>query len=151
MKRKIKVLLFDIETAPIIGYVWGLWDQTVGLNQIKSDWHLLSWSAKWLDDPASKVMYMDQRNEKNIENDKNILKALWKLLDAADVVITQNGIRFDSKKVNARFILNGMKPPSSYKHIDTCKIASRVFGFTSNKLEYLTDKLNTKYKKLKHA
>lgn len=144
-----KVLFLDIETAPIVAWVWGLWDQTVGLNQIKSDWHLLSWSAKWLDE--KKVMYADQRRAKNIEDDSRILKGIWKLLDEADVIVTQNGKQFDAKKLNARFILNGMGPPSPYKHIDTRQIAKRVFGFTSNKLEYMTDKINTKYKKQKHA
>lgn len=145
-----KVLIFDIETAPILGHVWGLWENNVALNQIVSDWHVLSWSAKWLHDGPDKVMYQDQRHAKNVEDDKEILKTIWNLLDEADVVITQNGISFDKKKINARFIINGFQPPSSYKHIDTKVIASRHFGFTSNKLEYMTDKLNVKYKKLKH-
>lgn len=146
-----KVLVYDIETAPLLGYVWGLWENNVSLNQIHSDWHVLSWSAKWLDDPAEKIMYMDQRGAKNIEDDTKILKAIWDLLDEADIVITQNGKSFDQKKLNARFILKGFQPPSSYRHIDTKQIASKHFKFTSNKLEYMTDKLCTKYKKLKHA
>lgn len=145
-----KVLVYDIETAPIIAHVWGLWENNVALNQIDTDWHILSWSAKWLGDTPDKVMYMDQRAAKNIEDDKALLMGIWKLLDEADVVITQNGKNFDQKKLNARFILNGFQPPSSYKHIDTKQIASRHFAFTSNKLEYMTDKLNTKYKKQKH-
>lgn len=148
---KPKILLYDIETAPILGYVWGLWENDLGLNQVKSDWHILAWAAKWLDDPASKIMYMDQRNAKNIEDDKEILKGIWKLINEADIVITQNGKAFDEKKLNARFILNGFKPPSSYKHIDTKRIASKKFAFTSNKLEYMTDKLCTKFKKQKHS
>lgn len=148
---KPKVLIFDIETAPMLGYVWGLWDNNVALNQLHSDWYVLSWSAKWLHDPENKVMYADQRNEKNIEDDSKILRQIWKLLDEADMVITQNGKSFDQKKLNARFILNGFQPPSSYKHYDTKLIAQRHFKFTSNKLEYMTDKLCTKYKKLKHA
>ncbi len=143
-----KVLIFDVETAPILGYFWGLFDQTIGLNQIKSDWHLLSFSAKWLGDPESKIIYHDQRNVKNVEDDSKLLKKIWKLLDECDVVITQNGNKFDIKKLNARFILNGMQPPSSFKKIDTLLIAKKQFGFTSNKLEYMTDKLCTKYKKL---
>lgn len=146
-----KILVFDIETSPILGYVWGLWDQNVALNQIHSDWHVLSWSAKWLGDPPSKTMYADSRNNKNLEDDSKLLKGIWALLDEADVVITQNGISFDQKKLNARFVLNGMKPPSSFKHIDTLRLAKKHFAFTSNKLEYMTDKLNKKYKKLKHA
>jgi hypothetical protein len=144
-----KVLLIDIETAPLLGFVWGLWDNNVALNQVKSDWHVLSWSAKWLGDPPSKIMYRDQRSAKNIENDKDILEGIWTLLDEADIVIGQNSKQFDVKKLNARFIINGMQPPSSFKQIDTMLLAKKFFNFTSNKLEYMTDKLCTKYKKLK--
>lgn len=151
MSKGPKVLLFDIETAPILSYVWSLWDQNISLNQIHSDWYVLSWSAKWLGAPDKSIMYMDQRKAKNIEDDSRILRGLWKLLDEADVVITQNGVSFDQKKLNARFIINGFKPPSSFRHIDTKQIAKKKFGFTSNKLEYLTNKLCKKYKKLKHA
>jgi hypothetical protein len=146
--KKPKVLLFDVETAPILAYCWSIWDQNIGLNQIKSDWYVIAWCAKWLGD--TKVMYQDQRKAKNIEDDSNLLEGIWKLLDEADVVITQNGKHFDQKKLNARFVLNGYQPPNHYKHIDTKEIASKRFGFTSNKLEYMTDKLCTKYKKLKH-
>jgi hypothetical protein len=150
-KSKPKVLSLDIETSPMLGYIWGLWDNNVAINQLKTDWHILSWAAKWYDDPVDKVMYMDQRNAKNIEDDSKILKKLWTLLDEADIILTQYGKKFDKKKINARFILNGMKPPSSYRHIDTLQIAKKHFGFTSHKLEYMTDKLCTKFKKSKHA
>lgn len=146
-----RVLIFDIETAPLVAHCWTLWENNVGLNQVVADWHCLSWSAKWLEDPSTKVMYDDQRSAKNIEDDKRLLQGIWNLLNEADVVITQNGKSFDQKKLNARFVLNGFQPPSSYKHIDTKLVAKRHFAFTSNKLEYMTDKLNVKYKKLKHT
>jgi hypothetical protein len=148
-----KVLLFDIETAPILAHVWGLWDNNVALNQVVTDWHVMSWSAKWLGAPATDVMYMDQRNAKNIEDDTKILESIWDLLNEADIVITQNGKNFDQKKLFARFIIQGIRdghPPGTFKHIDTKQIASKHFGFISNKLEYMTEKLNTQYKKLKH-
>jgi len=146
-----KILLVDIETSPMLGFIWGLFDQNVGLSQIKTDWHILSWSAKWLGDSEDSVMYMDQRNAKNIEDDTKLLSGIWKLLNEATAIITQNGKRFDQKKLNARFIQKGFAPPSSYRHIDTLQIAKRHFGFSSNKLAYLTDKLCTKYKKSEHA
>ena len=96
MNKAPKVLFFDIETAPILAYSWGIWDQNIGLNQIKEDWFILSWSAKWLGD--DKIMYMDQRNARRVNNDKKLLKAVWKLLDDADIVVTQNGKSFDQKK-----------------------------------------------------
>lgn len=148
--KKLRVLVLDIETAPLVAYVWDRRDQNIGLNQLKTDWYVLAWAAKWLDEPASKIIYMDQRHSKNKQNDKAILLPLWKLLNEADKVITQNGKNFDSPKINARFILNGMNPPSPYKHLDTYQIVRRVAKFTSASLEYLTDKLCTKYKKLSH-
>ena len=150
-KQAPKVLIFDIETAPILGSVWQLFDQNVALNQIERDWFILSFSAKWLGDAPDKVMYFDQRNAKDIEDDSKLLAKLWDLLDECDIVISQNGIAFDVKKVNARFIINGFQPPSKYRHIDTLRLAKKYFGFTSNKLEYMTNKLCTKYKKLTHS
>jgi uncharacterized protein YprB with RNaseH-like and TPR domain len=144
-----KILFFDIETAPMAGAVWSLWQNNVGLNQIERDWYVLSWAAKWQHE--DKVMYQDKSNTWDTEDDKDLLQDIWKLLDEADIVVGQNSKRFDEKKLNARFILNGMKPPSSYRSIDTLEIAKRHFGFTSNKLEYMTDKLCKRYKKLNHG
>jgi DNA polymerase elongation subunit (family B) len=147
---KAKVLIFDIETAPILAHVWGLWENNVGLSQMIADWHVLSWSAKWLDAPDAETMYMDQRFSKKVEDDKAILEEIWDLLDEADVVITQNGKSFDQRKLNARFLSNKLGPPSSFKHIDTKLLAQKHFNLPSYKLEYMTEKFCVKYKKLKH-
>lgn len=146
--KKPRVLFLDVETSPIISFTWGLFDQNVALNQIHKDWHLLSFSAKWSD--SKEIIYYDQRNSRRIENDKPLLKKLWKLLDDAQVVVGQNSVSFDEKKINARFILNGMKKPSPFKSIDTLRIARKHFAFTSNKLAYLADKL-CEHKKSEHA
>lgn len=143
-----RILLIDIETAPIIGAVWQLWNNNVGLNQIVSDWHVLSFCAKWYGD--DEIFYKDQRGAKNIENDKDILGTLHSLMDESDFIIGHNVRKFDNRKINARFILNGFRRPSPYRMIDTYEIARQEFGFTSNRLEYLADKLGTK-KKSKHS
>ena len=98
-KQGPKILILDIETIPLTSYTWGLFDQNVSLGQIKEEWAILSFAAKWLDDPSDvkTVMYQDQRGIKNIRNDKKLLKSLWKLLDEAQIVLTQNGISFDIK------------------------------------------------------
>lgn len=146
----MKILVLDVETAPMQALIWALWDQNVALNQLKTDRHLMSFAAKWYGDPPSKVIYMDQRDAKNIEDDSKLLKKLWDLINESDVLLTQNGRSFDEKIINARFVINGLPPPSSTKHIDTKRIATKRFGFISNKLEYMTEKLNKKFKKLKH-
>lgn len=146
-----KVLLLDIETLPIEAYVWDLWDQNIGLDMIKTDWSILSFSAKWLGAPEDEIMYYDTRNEKDVRDDSKLLKVIHSLLCEADVTITQNGIRFDIPKLNARFLKHGMQPPSSFRNIDTMQIMKRKFKLTSNKLAYATDLLCTKYKKLDHS
>lgn len=146
-----KILIFDIETAPILGYVWGLWENNVALNQIKSDWFIMSIAAKWIGE--KKVMYKDLRGRKSaIKNceDITVLKFIHKLLVEADIILTHNGDSFDTKKLNARFILKGLKPIENKRSIDTFKLAKKKFKFTSNKLAYLTDKLCVKYKKQDH-
>lgn len=145
-----KILVLDIETAPILANVWRIWKENVGINQIERDWFVLAWAAKWYDPDDDKVMYMDQRGRKDIENDRAIVEKLWKLIDQADMTITHNGKQFDHKKLNWRFLEHGLQPPSSYRMIDTKEISRKFFGPTSAKLEFLTDKLCKKYKKLKH-
>lgn len=146
--EKPKILLLDIENSPIIAQVWSLFKNNyLGLNQIENDWYILSYAAKWYGD--EKVIYNDCRD--NLEDDSELLKELWGLLEEADYVVGHNSKGFDIPKIKARMLLNGMKPFSPIKHIDTMLIAKKQFNFTSNKLAYLTDKLCTKYKKLDHG
>lgn len=131
-----KILILDIETAPVAAYVWRLWKQNVGLNQIISDWFMLTWSAKWLF--ASDIMSNRLTSKEAIkQDDSRIVKNLWKLLEEADMVVAHNGDKFDIPKINARFIVNGLGPTIPYQQIDTKKVASKQFGFSSNKLDAL--------------
>lgn len=144
MNKGPKLLFLDIETAPIEAYTWGTFDQNIGLDMIKKDWSILSWAAKWQGSKHIHQMDVEKMSE------KKMLNGMWKMLDEAEIIVTQNGKRFDEKKLNARFIAHGMTPPSSYRHIDTLKLAKKYFAFTSNKLEYMAKCLGTKHQKLKH-
>lgn len=146
--NKAKVLVLDIETAPVMAAVWRLFKENIGLNQIDKDWHLLSYAAKWLGEDD--IFYSDQRAELDITNDSRLLHELWMMLDEADIVLHQNGKRFDIPKIRARMVIQGFKPFSPVRHIDTLEIAKKTFGFTSNRLEYMTDTLCTDTKKSKH-
>lgn len=130
-----KVFLFDIETAPISAYVWSIWQQNVGMNQITRDWRMLTWAGKWLDE--DEVIYDSAHLHGDIESDLEICQSLHRYLDEADIVIAHNGNRFDIKKVNARFLAHGMAPPSPYRKIDTLLEAKKAFAFTSNRLDAL--------------
>jgi len=133
-----RILLLDIETAPILAQVWRIWDENIGLEQIRGDKHLLSFAAKWLGEKD--VIYEDQSKAPHLEDDTQLLKSLWNLLNEADVVIAHNGRAFDVPMIKARMVIQGFAPPSPFRHVDTL-MESRKFGFTSNKLEYLAGKL----------
>lgn len=139
---KPKILLLDIETSPLESYHWGLWDQNISLAQINVEWTVLSFAAKWLHAPKNTTEYHDTFGQKDYRDDSSVLARLWELLDEADFVIAQNGKRFDMKKIRARMVMLKFPPFSPITVIDTMLIAKRVFGFTSNKLEWMADKLS---------
>lgn len=135
-RRFPKVLIFDIETAPMKAYVWQRWKENISLEQTISEWFVICWSAKWL--YAEDVMSGCLTPEEALrEDDKRIVADLWKLFDAADIIVAHNGDRFDIPKMNSRFLVNGLMPPSSYFSIDTLTVAKKTFGFSSNKLDAL--------------
>lgn len=68
--------------------------------------------------------------------DGSIMQGIWNLMDQANIIIAQNGDRFDIRKLNARFIKNGFIPPMSYQSIDTLRIMKRYFSFSSYRLDY---------------
>ncbi len=134
------VLILDIETAPLQSYTWGLWKQNVAPSQIVSDWFMLTWSAKWL---FNEEVYSDRLTSKEAtdQDDKRISKTIWGLLDKADIIIAHNANKFDVKRLNTRFLLNGLNPPMSYQVIDTLDHARRRFNISSNKLDYINQLL----------
>ncbi len=143
-----KIVTLDIETSPIVAYVWGLFKQFVGLNQIIEDWSILSFCAKYLG--SDKVLYYDVSKQRNLRDDARLMRKLHRILDDADIVVVQNGKKFDLRKINARFLTHGMLPPSPYKVVDTMLEARKVAAMTSNKLEWLA-KVLTDSEKDKHT
>jgi len=152
-----KILILDIETTPMGVWTWSLGKQYVGHHAIMKnkngammDWHLLSWSAKWLYDSEVISDVLTPREAK-ARNDKRIMKSVWKLLNEADIIIAHNGDRFDLRKINARFIANDIKAPLPFKTIDTLKQARREFAFSSHKQDFITkflkleEKLDTEF------
>ncbi len=138
IKRLPNVLVFDIETSPLMAYVWQsqVWNAQISLDKVISEWFMLTWSAKWLF--SNKIMSARLTGkEAKDEDDSRIVKEFWSLLDEADIVIAHNGDRFDVPNMNTRFLVNGLSPTSPYQSIDTVKIARRQFGFTHNNLNAL--------------
>lgn len=145
IRRLPKILIFDIETSPLRAYVWKRWKENVSLDQTISEWFMLCWSAKWL--YSDTVMYNVLTPQEVLEeNDSRICKSLWELIDEADIVVAHNGNHFDIPKMNARFIINDLPPCKPFFSVDTCAIAKRQFGFSSNKLDALAEYFGFEHK-----
>jgi DNA polymerase elongation subunit (family B) len=149
-----KILLIDIETKPMLSYIWRLFEDQGGLPMLHNPdnpMSILSFSAQWYD-PKEEVeypiIYMDQRDAKDIEDEKAMLIVLRDLLDEADIVIGHNSKQFDIKTINSRLVKHNIKRPSDYRQIDTLTIARKHFNFPSNKLEFLARYLGCTVKKL---
>lgn len=141
-KSPAKILILDIETAPIAGYVFQLWKQNISLSQLlnSGNYFMLTWSAKWLFEDNM----MNDRltgNEALIEDDARITKSMWHLVNEADIIVGHYISGFDAPMLNSRFIMHGLNPPSPYQIIDTKLHASKQFRFPSNKLDYLATQL----------
>lgn len=131
----MNILLLDIETSPNSAFVWGLWDQNIGLNQLIQSSEILCYAAKWLSDPV--LMF----NSKFHCSRSEMLDGLWNLLNAADVVVHYNGNKFDIPVVHREFLVGGLGPPSPSKSIDLYQVTRRKFRFLSNKLDYVAQEL----------
>lgn len=142
--KNTKVLFLDIETKPLIKGGWGMFNQNYSLEQIEEDWAIISFSCKWMD--CEDVEYYDITQNTEVD----LLYLLHDRLSQADFVVGHSLKRFDLKKIRARMIINGFPPYNKPREIDTLEIAKREFGFTSNKLAYLTQTLCKKYVKSSH-
>ncbi len=137
--RPAKILLLDIETLPGEYYSFDAKVEYLApIMQIK-DWSISCWSAKWLfDDKIMGEAVTPQ--EATDREDHSILPGIWKLMDEAHIVVTQNGIEFDLKKLNTRFLKYHMKPPTRFLNVDTLKVSRSIFGNTYNRLDELGQK-----------
>jgi uncharacterized protein YprB with RNaseH-like and TPR domain len=130
--KKPKILFFDIETSPNIGYSWGRWEQNI--ISFQKEWEILSFAWKF---QGKKTVRCLTRADFKDKTDKSLVRMLRAVLNAADVVVAHNGDQFDVKKSTARMIYHGFSPTKPLKSIDTKKIAKKYFNFNSNSLNDL--------------
>src|SRR5258708_30816177 len=130
-----RILFLDIESTPLLGYTWGIWEQNV--IEVLEDWYMLSFAYRWADSHNVIVRALPDYKgyKKNLKNDRFLIKELHQLLSSCDIAIAHNGDAFDFKKANARFIYHKLKPPPPFRTIDTLKILRKHFKLDSNKLD----------------
>lgn len=137
---KPKILIFDIETLPIMREMlknYPRFSDYPGLTMKASVTSIICVGHKWLDDKQTNCISawdFKGRWKKNVSDDLAVCKAAHKVLSQADVVITHNGKRFDWKHLQTRFMANGLRPLHEIPHIDTVLLARRNLLVFNNKL-----------------
>lgn len=132
---KPKILYIDIETAPSEGLYFDMWKEN-NIVATTKPWYVLSVAWRWEGGKTEVAALPDYSHYKKSKTDDwYLMRTIHQLLDEADIVIAHNGDNFDLKKLNARFLILGLTPPSPYKTIDTLKVARKYFKLDSNRLE----------------
>lgn len=138
-----KVLYIDIETARFTAQVktfsLNVPSQRLSWKFITKPFFVLCWSAGWIenDSPPKHILsdVVTSREAKR-RNDKRVMQGMWELLNKADYVIGHNSKKFDSKKLNTRFLANHIPLPIAYQERDTLQLAKKYYSAESNCLEY---------------
>ena len=132
----LKILIFDIETAPGLGDIWHCWKANIGVKQLRDRGFIMSWAAKFLDED---YVYYDSCRSFGKAEEKRILETFKEVIEKADVVVAHNGDNFDMKWIRAQMLYHNMEPVPPIKQVDTLKIAKQQFRFMHNRLEYLAN------------
>jgi len=138
-----RILALDIETTPNLAHVWGLWDQTVSIKQLRESTRVFCFGARWLGDKTVEI-----RSEFK-DGQELMLQRIHALMDEADVIMGWNSKNFDVKHLNREFLQHGMNPPSPHIDLDLMVKTKGVFRFPSNKLDYVAQALGVG-KKVSH-
>ena len=134
----MKVLFFDLETAPLLAYIWSPYDDYVTHDRLIKGGFLLTWSAQWRG--TSKIMSGCVTGAEAIaQDDRRIVVELAALIREADIICAHNVDKFDLPVFNTRLLAHKQPPLGPVKTVDTLKIAKRAFRLPYNKLDYLAD------------
>lgn len=140
---KLKILFYDIETAPLKFWGWRPGEQFLGhanLDKAHSQYHIISIQYCWNDGKPGKHMHWGKGAE--IDNDNMILE-FDKLVKSADLVIGKNNKRFDDKHINAQRMLQQLPQNVDWiKYTDDLEQQFRKhFNLPSQSLDYISSQL----------
>lgn len=134
----MRVLIYDLETAPLLGHFWRITQDYINPEGIHHDTFLLSWSAKWRGENKIYSQALEP-NEALAQNDYRIVEGMADLVREADYIVAHNIERFDYKMLNVRVAQLGLEPLGPVQMIDTKKILKRDFGMASTSLDYAAE------------
>jgi hypothetical protein len=140
--RGASVLYLDVEVSKSQMFNYGLRVPSgyISPDNLIHEYYIICWSAAYID---GERLWHDcvSPAEARRWTDEKILGKIQRLMQSADIIAGHNVDIYDIKRLNTRFLLNGLEPVTEKKTIDTLKIARRKFKFESNRLDYISTRL----------
>jgi hypothetical protein len=141
------ILYIDLEVSKSRVFSYGLKVPSGYLNpdDLEQSYYIICWVASYVG--QEKIFSGCVTTEQALEwRDAEILSPLRDLMDSADIIAGHNVDLYDLKRVNTRFLLNGLEPVIGKKTLDTLKMARSKFAFESNRLDHISQKLGLRPK-----
>lgn len=151
--RKPKIVSFDIEVSPAVGWFYPpTYETNILKMQDRQKLMSFAWETVGFEGIHSWCL-ADYGHYKTDPSDDSVLVAdLHEKLSQADILLGQNSDNFDVKLANYFFIKNNLEPIPPTKFLDTKKIAKKYFRFPNNTLNMLGEELGVGVKtEITHA
>jgi len=132
----MRKVLIDIETSFNQIANWSLWQKFHGIETIIKDRALLCMCFK--EHGKGEDIHYYEVDVKDPYDDEALTWAIYEELKDADVLIFQNGDKFDLPFIKARMLKWGVPPLPPIVTADTLKMLKSEFYLNSNKLDYVS-------------
>ena len=135
-KGTARIAVLDIERLPGIAHIWEPRTKYIPPSQIVEWPRTVCLAWRW---------YGQKRVNFAAEWQKGgyvgMLQKAWDVYNTADIIVTYNGINFDTKHLKAAWLEEGFPPPAPVKEVDLYRAVTRQFGFESKSLDSVTKRL----------
>jgi hypothetical protein len=128
-----RVLIYDIETSPNIGWFWRAgYKLNISPDNIIKERAIICVSYKWLGEDQVYNLSWDKN-----QDDKFLLEQFIEVLNEADLIVAHNGDNFDLKWLKTRALYHRLPMLPNYKQFDTLKLVKSKLNLNSNRLDYI--------------
>lgn len=141
-KRKPRILILDLETIPNLPEALKVWTQLSdfpGRTLKATISTIICFGYKVVGEGEAKCLNAwDYPNWlTNVNDDSRLVRDAARIIKTADVIVFQNGKRFDWKFLQTRLLINGLSPLPSILSVDTKNEAKKHLLAFSNSLKHL--------------
>ncbi len=136
---KANILYIDLEISKSIYYNYGAKVPSKYLRHtdLIQENFMIGWAASLMGNDRVWSQFVSPKEARAADESK-IVKRLWGLMDAAEIIAGHNVDGFDLKHCNTKFDKHGLPPIIEKKTIDTLKLARSKHRHESNTLDYLS-------------